>query len=90
MLVTPVEQIEPGRSAGLALCYFCARLGERLALGSVSDLAAFDLAADASMDFFYLRRHLDSPRLARLAEFLHSAELVKSVHQMQLAFLARD
>jgi hypothetical protein len=56
----------------------------------VSELAAFDLAADASMDFFYLRRHLDSPRLARLAEFLHSAELVKSVHQMQLAFLARD
>jgi hypothetical protein len=47
------------------------------------------LAADASMDFFYLRGHLDSPRLARLAEFLQSTELIKSVHQMQLAFLAR-
>lgn len=89
MLVTPVDQIEPGPSARLALCYFCARLGERLALGSVSDLAAFDLGADASMDFFYLRGHLDSPRLARLAEFLQSTELIKSVHQMQLAFLAR-
>ena len=90
MLVTPVDQIEPGPSARLALCYFCARLGERLALGSVSDLAAFDWGADTSMDFFYLRGHLDSPRLARLAEFLQSTELIKSVHQMQLALLARD
>ena len=89
MLVTPVDQIEQGPSARLALCYFCARLGERLALGGVSDLAAFDLGADASIDFFYLRGHLDSPRLARLAEFLQSTELIKSVHQMQLAFLAR-
>jgi HD-like signal output (HDOD) protein len=90
MLVTPVDQIEPDRSARLAVCFLCARLGERLALGSLSDLAAFDLSTDSSMEFFYLRGHLDSPRLARLAEFLQSKELVKSVRQMQLALLVRD
>jgi HD-like signal output (HDOD) protein len=90
MLVTPLDQVEPGRGARLALCFLCARLGERLALGSLSDLATFDLANDSSTEFFHIRAHLDSPRLARLAEFLQSAELVKKVRQMQGAFLARD
>ena len=90
MLVTPFDQVEPGRGARLALCFLCARLGERLALGSLSDLATIDLANDSSTEFFHLRAHLDSPRLARLAEFLQSAELVKKVRQMQGGFLARD
>ncbi len=90
MLVTPFDQIEPGRGARLALCFFSARLGERLALGSLSDLAVFDLSTDSSMEFFYLRGHLDSPRLARLANFLQATELVKSIRHMQGAFLARD
>lgn len=90
MLVTPLDQIEPGRGARLALCFLCARLGERLAFGSLSDLADFDLGTDTSVEFFHLRGYLDLPRLARLAALLQSAEMLKSIHQMQGAFLAHD
>jgi len=85
ILLLPVAAIEPSRGARLALCYLCARLGERLALGSLSNLAEVDLASDSSAEFFHLRAYLELPRLARLNEFLHSAELVKSIEHMQLA-----
>jgi hypothetical protein len=88
MLVTPSGKIEPKREARLELCFLCARLGERLALGSLSDLAAFDLGTDSSTEFFHLRGHLDSPRMARLADSLQSTELYKSMHQMQCAIQA--
>lgn len=87
-LVRPSAQIEPSRRARLDLCFLCARLGERLVLGSLSDLAAFDLSTDSSAEFFHLRGHLDSPRLARLSDSLRSAELLKSVQQMQGAIQA--
>lgn len=90
ILVTPPDTMESNRSMRLALCYLCARLGERLALSSPHDLTAMDLDNDSSADLFYLRRHLNAPRLARLTEFLHSAELRKSIHQMQLAIRTRD
>lgn len=90
MLVTPTGVIEPNRGVRLALCYLCARLGERLALGSVTDLSTIDLKADSSAELFHLRSHLNSPRLSRLVEFLHSAELVKSIHQMQRAIRTRS
>ena len=90
VLVTPPDTMESNRSMRLALCYLCARLGERLALSSPHDLTAMDLDNDSSADLFYLRRHLSAPRLARLTEFLHSAELRKSIHQMQLAIRTRD
>jgi hypothetical protein len=89
ILVTPIGTIEPNRAMRLALCYLCARLGERLALGSLSDLSAMDLSADSSAEFFHVRGHLNAPRMARLLEFLHSAELLKSMHQMQLAIRTR-
>jgi HD-like signal output (HDOD) protein len=85
VLVTPAEAIETKRSRALALCYLCARLGERLSLGSLEDLAAFDPDADSSVEFFHLRSHLDSPRLARLAEFLQAPDMVRSVKKMQAA-----
>ena len=90
VLVTPPDTMESNRSMRLALCYLCARLGERLALSSPHDLTAMDLDNDSSAEFFYLRMHLSAPRLARLAEFLHSAELRKSIHVMQLAVRTRD
>ncbi|MFZ4478905.1 MAG: HDOD domain-containing protein [Rhodoferax sp.] len=89
ILVTPVGTVEPQRAVRLALCYLCARLGERLALGSVGDLAVFDLTEDSSAEFFHLRRYLELPRLARLSEYLRSPELVKGIHQTQLAMRSR-
>ena len=83
VLVRLSGQIEPSREARLDLCFLCARLGERLALGSLRDLAVFDLNADTSAEFFHLRGHLDSPRLARVNDSLRSTELLKSMQQMQ-------
>lgn len=85
VLVTAAEAIEPNRSRALALCYLCARLGERLSLGSLKDLAAFDPNADSSVEFFHLRSYLDSPGLARLAEFLQAPDTLRSVKKMQAA-----
>ena len=88
VLVRPSGQIEPKREARVDLCFLCARLGERLALGSLSDFAAFDLGTDSSVEFFHLLGHLDLPGMARLADSLRSTELHKSVQQMQRAIQA--
>lgn len=89
ILLTPPALMAPQRRTRLALCYLCARLGERLALGSLSDLCAFDPATDSSAELFYLRSYLVLPELARLVEFLHAPELGKSIQQMRLAMRAR-
>ena len=88
VLVIPSRQIERERQARVDLCYLCARLGERLALGTLSDLAVFDLKTDTSVEFFHLLGHTDSPGLARLTESLKSTELLKSMQQMQRAIQA--
>jgi HD-like signal output (HDOD) protein len=79
MLVTPAHAVAGRHSASLALCYLCARLGERLATGAMTDLAGFDPAADPSEEFFHLRSHLQTPALARLAEHLHSPEITQAL-----------
>lgn len=89
VLLTPPALMAPQRGTRLALCYLCARLGERLALGSLSDLCAFDPASDSSAELFHLRSYLVLPELARLVEFLHAPELGKSIQQMRLAMRAR-
>lgn len=85
VLLTPADLTAPQRRTRLALCYLCARLGERLALGRLSDLCAFDPTTDSSAELFYLRSYLVLPELARLVEFLHAPDLGKSIQQMRLA-----
>ena len=48
VLVTPASAFDADRGSRLALCYACARLGERLADGELKDLLAFDAHTDAS------------------------------------------
>jgi HD-like signal output (HDOD) protein len=89
ILVTPPEAMDAERGARLALCYLCARLGERLAQGSLDDLAEFDLMAMKDADFFQLKSYLQRPALARLLDYLHAPDLLASLAQMQESMKAQ-
>jgi HD-like signal output (HDOD) protein len=71
------------RGTRLALGYLCARLGERLASESLTDLAVYDLAADPSPDLFHVRGHLARPPLARLPTLLQSSDVVTALQRLQ-------
>lgn len=74
---------ERGRGNRLALCYLCARLGERLAHGELDALSDFDLASDPSPELFHLRRHLGSNVQARLQSLLKAPELSAVMDRMR-------
>jgi HD-like signal output (HDOD) protein len=83
ILLTPLGSWDNRRSTRLALCYLCARLGERLAQGTLSDLATFDITAEDDLDLFHLRAYLQAPVLSGLMEHLHAPELAQSMALMQ-------
>jgi hypothetical protein len=82
VLITPYDETQVQRASRMAFCYFCARLGEKLALGEVKDLAAYHLEQDQGPEFFHLQSYLQLPALARLTEFVHLPELVSSINSM--------
>jgi len=82
-LVRPVASADPGHAEALALTYLCARLGERLASGTLSSLQSFDLVGEASADFFHLRHGLPSPDLGRWAAALCAPELSARLGRLQ-------
>jgi len=88
MVVTPGGALPPARAQRLAVAYFCARLGERLATADPMhdlatdlplDLASPDPLADGSADGYHLRGHLASPALAKLGEHLRSPAVANPV-----------
>jgi HD-like signal output (HDOD) protein len=89
VLVTPYDQTQAQRASRMAFCYFCARLGEKLAQGEVKDLAAYHLEQDQGPEFFHLLSYLQVPALAGLTEFLHLPELVSSINAMVLSMQIR-
>lgn len=74
------------RGTRLALGYLCARLGERLAAGEVTDLAAWDLAADASIELHHWHSVLSQRPLARLPELLRAPDLVSAMQRLRAAW----
>ena len=84
VLWTPAEALDADRGPRVALCYLCARLGERLAADPALDLALLDPMADRGDDFFHLRDTLARSGLAdRLLPALHAPELqarLRKVH----------
>jgi len=73
ILVSPPEQFTPERGARLALCYACARIGERIAFGELRDLSGFDFRNEEAPEYFFLNRYFDLRSLARFHDHLHSA-----------------
>ncbi len=85
MVVTPLGALPEARAQRLALAYFCARQGERLATidGDLPiDLATPDPWADTSADGYHLRGHLAGPGLARLGDHLRSPAVIHPVQTM--------
>jgi len=75
VLVRPPELLKPARAARLALCYACARIGEKVAFGGLTDLDEFDLVAEEGPEYFFLKRYLARPELSRFREELRSSEI---------------
>lgn len=82
VLITPPSAHPIAEAPRQALCYLCARLGERLALGQLASLDGFDPFQDTGPDTFYLNQHLRNPMLRQLPAALASAEVQDAMHQM--------
>ena len=82
VLVTRPSQSPTAESPRLALCYLCARLGERLATGQISSLKRYDPFQDVGPDTFYLNEHLRNPMLRQLPAALASAEVQDALEEM--------
>ncbi len=89
ILVKPFAPHQAAREQRLALCYLCARLGERLAAGTLTDIASYDPLTDESADFYHLQGYLRQPGIQRVVEFLHFPEIVSSVNTMRGSLATR-
>jgi len=89
VLLTPVEAAPRESAVAMALCYFCARVGEKLAQGEMEDLATFQLEQEHSAEFYYLQGYLRQPALARLHEFVRLPEVLSSLNTMVQAMRLR-
>ena len=82
VLVTPVQAMDERLGLAAALGFCCARLGERLAAGTLGDPANWDLRAQTEPDFFHLQGYLSLPGLARLPELLKAPDMLRSIKAM--------
>jgi HD-like signal output (HDOD) protein len=88
VLLTPSSGFDAERGSRLALCYLCARLGERLAEGTLSDLYTFDLHPESDAEMYHLQGYLAHPKLARLVQVVQSQEVGSGLRQMLSAMRA--
>lgn len=82
VMVTPGSGFDADRGSRLALCYLCARLGERFAAGELKDLIAFDPREETAVEFFHLQGYLAHPALQRLTQAIRMPEVSAAVQQM--------
>lgn len=85
IVVTPARFNDQERAARLGLKFLCARLGERLALGTLNNLSDFNIEDEKGADFFNFRSYVSFPHLEHVFEHLKSPEIVASVKAMQEA-----
>lgn len=85
VLVTPASAVDDAQVPLLALGYLCIGVGEKLALGQLASIKAYDLDADVGSDTFHLRSYLGHPALAQLRAVLSSSELHTALHQLQVS-----
>ena len=85
VLGTPCGTQVDTRSARIAFCYLCNRIGVMIASGELVDLRSLDISNSESIEHFFLIGYLKHPSLARLTEFLHLPEVLTCVDQMTTA-----
>lgn len=69
----------------LAICYLCARAGERLAEGTLDDLTRLDPLADGDAELFRLRSYLGRAKVARAVQVIRSPELAGTMRTLRAA-----
>ena len=77
------DSLDAPQGARLALCAYCARLGESLARGEIASLAEIDPLAQPGPDYAALRDHLARPALAGLGELLRGPECLRLLGRLQ-------
>ena len=82
ILTRPADGIDPDRDARLALGYFCARAGERLASGQLLRLDGLAFIDEAPADFFHFRSYLAHAPLKHLDAALKSPALAARLERM--------
>ena len=83
VLVTPAHLVDPRRAPRLGLCYLGTRLGDRLAQGSLSDLADWATTDPADPDFCHLASYLALPSLSGAPAQLQDAGLLEAIRSLQ-------
>ena len=80
VLVSPLpEHAWPLQAARQAVAYLSARLGERLACGTLEQLGQADLASDERAEAHHLQAYLQLPPLAGLGTLLQAPDAQASV-----------
>lgn len=89
LLSTQPPVLSPRAEARLAVAYLSARIGEQMMFCELAEPAALDLADEARIELFPVRRALALPALAPLPELLQGQELNRHLKQMQQALQPR-
>jgi HD-like signal output (HDOD) protein len=82
VMVVPSSAFEAERGNRLALCFVCARVGERLAERRLANLSGFNPQDAADPELFHLQGHLARPPLARLSQIVQSPDMDLAMQQM--------
>jgi HD-like signal output (HDOD) protein len=83
LLVTPAHLVDPRNAPRLALCYLGTRLGERLAQGSLADLAEMADPGEGGQLADWQRSHPDDPDFCHLGSYLALPALAPLGAQLQ-------
>jgi len=89
VVVTPWSAANTDEGARAALCYACARLGERLSNGSLQALKDFAFDDTAGADFYHMTGYLAHPSLSKLSQLIRLPEVVNSIQDMSEAMRLR-
>lgn len=81
-LTQPATGLDPASATRRGVAYLCARLGERLAAGTVTDLSQWDLASDTAICTHHLGRHLQPAQQATVQAVLGAPDTQTSIHQL--------
>lgn len=81
VMLKPSGAFDVERGSRLALCYLCARLGERIAEGGVRELSGFERSMESAPELFHARGYLAGPKLQRFMAALRSPEVAMGVQQ---------
>ncbi len=82
ILVTPVEEMNRGDRARLALCYLSSRAGQQIALGAIHEARDINFGASTEPEDHHLHGYLGLPELARIHEHLAAPDIRLAIARM--------